>query len=115
MVMKLLTIPEACEQIRISRATLYKLIKRGVLPLVKIGGKSLITEEALQKLLRTEPTAEGSEEQMWEQYYEDLLRCGLTTRESCHAIVRPQFSDFVPIEVMGTPASELIIAERGER
>ena len=54
--MKLLTIREARERLRISRATLYKLAKRGTLTLVKIGGKSLIPEEAL--LVTGKPASE---------------------------------------------------------
>ena len=54
--MKLLTIREACERLRISRATLYKLAKRGTLTLVKIGGKSLIPEEAF--LVTGKPASE---------------------------------------------------------
>ncbi len=111
--MKLLTIREACERLRISRATLYKLVKRGALPLVKVGGKSLITEEAIQKLLGAPPPAERGQEQAWERYYEELLRLGLTTPESRQAIVAPAFGDFVPVDVTGKPASEMIIEERG--
>jgi len=113
--MKLLTIPEACDRLRISRATLYKLVKRGALTLVKVGGKSLVPEETLHKLLGTPPKAGVSEEKAWEQYYEELLRLGLTTPESRQAIVAPKFSDFVPIEVTGKPASEIIMEERGAR
>ncbi len=114
--MKLLTIPEACERLRISRATLYKLVKRGILTVVKVGGKSLIREEALLKLIGATPNAEGSsEEQAWERYYEELLRLGLTTPESRSAIVAPHFADFVPVDVTGKPASELIIDERDAR
>ncbi|MFQ5899821.1 MAG: helix-turn-helix domain-containing protein [Candidatus Methylomirabilia bacterium] len=113
--MQLLTISEACQRLRISRATLYKLVKRGTLPLVKVGGKSLITEEALQNLLRPQPPGQGGENQAWELYYEELRRLGLTTPESRQAIVAPTFGDFVPIDVTGKPASDLIIEERGER
>ena len=55
---------------------------RGTLTLVKIGGKSLIPEEALL---------------------------------SRQAIVAPKFADFVPVEVTGKPASEMIIDEREAR
>lgn len=113
--MKLLTIPEACERLRISRATLYKLVKRGAITLVKVGGKSLVPEAAIQKLLNTTVQAEVAEEKVWERYYEELLRLGLTTPESRQAIVAPKFADFVPIEVKGKPASEIIIEERGAR
>ena len=110
--MKFLTVREACEHLRISRATFYKLVKQGQLTLVKVGGKSLIPEEALYKLLGVMPTAGVSEEKAWGRYYEELLRLGLTTPESRQAIVAPTFDDFVPVEVTGKPASELIIEER---
>ncbi|MBI4589290.1 MAG: helix-turn-helix domain-containing protein [Candidatus Rokubacteria bacterium] len=110
--MNLLTIREVCERLRISRATLYKLVKRGMLPLVKVGGKSLVPEEAILKLLGVTPRSPLSEEQAWERYYEELLRLGLTTPESREAIVAPRFADFVPVEVSGKPASALIIEER---
>ncbi|MFQ5684338.1 MAG: helix-turn-helix domain-containing protein [Candidatus Binatia bacterium] len=110
-----MTIPEACERVRVSRATLYKLIKRGALPLVKIGGKSLIAEDALQKLIGAASTSKGAEDQGWMEYYEQLLRLGLATHESRQAILAPTFTDFIPIEVIGKPASELIIEERAER
>lgn len=113
--MKLFTIPEACERLRISRATLYKLVKRGALTLVKVGGKSLVPEEAIQTLLGVSPNAEVSEAKVWERYYEELLRLGLTTPESRQAIVAPKFADVIPIEVTGKPASEIIIEERGAR
>ena len=113
--MKLLTIREACERLRISRATLYKLAKRGTLTLVKIGGKSLIPEEALLKLIGGPHGAEVSDEQAWERYYEELLRLALTTPESRQAVVAPKFADFVPVEVAGKPASEMIIDEREAR
>lgn len=112
--MELLTIPEACQRLRISRATLYKLVKRGTLPLVKVGGKSLILEEALLKLVGT-TRAEVSDAEAWERYYEELLRQGLTSPESRQAVVTPRFADFVPIEVAGKPASQLIIEEREAR
>ncbi|MBI3330432.1 MAG: helix-turn-helix domain-containing protein [Nitrospinae bacterium] len=113
--MKLLTIPEACARLRISRATLYKLVNRGLLSLVKVGGKSLVSEEAIQTLTGTPPKTEVSEKQAWEQYYEALLRLALTTPESRQALLEPMFADFTPIEVEGKPASEIIIEERGAR
>lgn len=113
--MKLLTIPEACKVLRISRATFYKLVKRGALTLVKVGGKSLVREETIQKLVRGPQGANVLEEKAWERYYEELLHLGLTTLGSRQAIVTPRFSDFVPVEVKGKPPSELIIEERGAR
>lgn len=110
--MKLLTIPEACERLRISRATLYKLVRQGKLTLVKIGGKSLITEEAIQELLGATSIGGRREETAWEEYYEQVLRLGLTIPESRQAIVAPKFEDFAPVDVTGKPASELILEER---
>lgn len=37
--MQLLTVKEACARLRISRATLYNLVKQGKLAFVKIGGE----------------------------------------------------------------------------
>jgi len=90
-------------------------VRRGTLSLVKVGGKSLVTEEALERLLGTSPTSGMPEEKAWERYYEKLLRLGLTSPESRQAIVGPRFADFAPVEFAGKPASELIREEREER
>lgn len=111
--MKLLTIPEACAALRISRATLYKLVKRGALAITKVGGKSLIPEEAIRMLVGVPREHQEAEAKAWEQYYEDLLHLRLTIQESRQAIVAPKFADLVPIKVKGKPASEIIIEERG--
>jgi excisionase family DNA binding protein len=49
--MKLLTVREVCERLRISRATFYSLVKKGDLSIVKIGGKSLIAEDVIERLV----------------------------------------------------------------
>ncbi|MGH7148749.1 MAG: helix-turn-helix domain-containing protein, partial [Nitrospiraceae bacterium] len=49
--MKLLTVKEACVRLRISRATLYNLVRKGKIGFVKIGGKSLIREEDIDRLI----------------------------------------------------------------
>lgn len=90
---RLLTIPEACERLRISRASLYKLIKRGMLSLVKVGGKSVIPEDALLKLIGTSQ-GRASEEDAWGLYYEELLRLGLTPRKAAR-----------PLWLQGSPTS----------
>lgn len=111
--MRLLTVREACERLRISRAMLYKLVKQGKLSLLKVGGKSLVTEEALDALLQAGTAA--SEKHSWERYHAELLRLGLTTPECRDAVLTPRFEDVAPVEVAGKPASELIIEERDAR
>ena len=49
------------------------------------------------------------------RYYEEPLRLGLTTPQSRQAVVAPKFADFVPVELTGKPASELIIEVREAR
>jgi hypothetical protein len=83
--------------------------------MVKVGGKSLVQEEAIEALVGAARRGQGSEAKGWERYYEELLRLGLTTHESRQAIVAPRFADIVSIEVKGKPASQIIIEERGVR
>ena len=45
------SISEAVEATSLSRTTLYKLIGDGMLPAVKIGGRTLIPASALMELL----------------------------------------------------------------
>lgn len=118
--MKLLTVKEACQRLRISRATLYNLIKRGDLAFVKIGGKSLIREEAIDRLIaqgtRTPPKRRArTEEEAWAVSWDELVRRGLVDPTSRRAFLAPKFSDFKPVKVKGKPASQIIIEERGER
>jgi len=47
----LLTVPEACEHLRVCRATLYKLARRGDLPLVRLGAATRIRREDLNALI----------------------------------------------------------------
>ena len=42
-----LTVAEACELIRMSRVTLYRMIRRGIVPSYKIGGKRLFNRREL--------------------------------------------------------------------
>ena len=42
---------DALRQLSISRATLYKLINKGEIRLVRIGGRSLIPDSEIQRLL----------------------------------------------------------------
>jgi len=50
---KLLTVREACEYLSISKATLYKLIKKGKIKPVKIGKSTRLDKEDLDKLVET--------------------------------------------------------------
>lgn len=48
---RLLTIKEACDYLRISRATLYRFINQGKLKPVKIGKRTLIDKADLDRLI----------------------------------------------------------------
>lgn len=50
--MRVLTVVEAAREMRISAATVYRLIARGKLPAVAIGKRRLVTDEALEAFLR---------------------------------------------------------------
>ena len=118
--MKLLTVKETCERLRISRATLYNLVKSGKLTFIKIGGKSLISEDAVDGLImestRTPPTRTArTEEETWAASWDELVRRGLVDSASRRAFLAPRFSDFKPVKARGKLASEIIIEERGER
>lgn len=118
--MKLLTVKEVCERLRISRATLYNLVRKGELAFVKIGGKSLISEDDVDRLIaqatRTPPKRSTTgEEDAWAISWDELVRRGLVDPASRRAFIAPKLSDFKPVKAKGKPASEIIIEERGER
>lgn len=118
--MKLLTVKEACERLRISRATLYNLVKNGKLGIIKIGGKSLVSDESIDRLIaeatRIRPKrAAGGKVVTWVAYWDELVRRGLVDPASRRSFFAPKFSDFEPVKTKGKPASEIIIEERGER
>ena len=113
--MKLVTVREACERLRISRASFYKLVQRGSLPLVKIGGKSLITEAAIEALVQGATEWREPGRQAWAEYYRQLLGLGLTSLESRDAVVSPGLGDFVPAAAGGSPTSALVHEEREAR
>lgn len=46
-------IPEALEQIPVSRTTLYEEIARGAIVVVKIGRRSFIAHDELERYVRT--------------------------------------------------------------
>jgi excisionase family DNA binding protein len=45
--MKSYTVPEVCEQLRLSRTTLWRLARAGELPTVKLGGSVRVLESDL--------------------------------------------------------------------
>lgn len=45
------TIDEAAARLRVSRATLYKMIKRGELRTLRIGGRQKISEREIERLI----------------------------------------------------------------
>jgi excisionase family DNA binding protein len=49
---QLLTLPEVQAQLRVSRATVRRLITRGQLPIVKVGRRTLVTRQALDAFVR---------------------------------------------------------------
>lgn len=49
---KLYTIKEVCDMLRISRATLYRVMRKYRLSPIKIGGKVLFTESELERFMR---------------------------------------------------------------
>jgi excisionase family DNA binding protein len=48
----LLTLPEVQAHLRVSRATVRRLIIRGQLPIVKVGRRTLVTRQALDAFVR---------------------------------------------------------------
>lgn len=118
--MQLLTVKEACARLRISRATLYNLVKRGILTFVKIGGKSLIREVAIDHLIAQDTSTlrarrTGAAGLEWARCWHDLVRRGLVEPTSRRAFLAPQYSDLSPIRTKGKAASEIIMQGRGER
>ena len=49
---KLLTILETCEATSLSRTTIYRLLKRGELPALKIGASWRIPADELERLIQ---------------------------------------------------------------
>ena len=48
---QLYTIAQACSKLAISKASLYRLIKNGEIPCIKIGKSSRISEQALERFV----------------------------------------------------------------
>lgn len=49
-----LTVGEACELIRMSRVTLYRMIGKGIVPSYKIGGKRLFNRRELIQWVKSQ-------------------------------------------------------------
>jgi len=49
-----LTVGEACELIRVSRVTLYRMIGKGMVPSYKIGGKRLFNRRELIQWVKSQ-------------------------------------------------------------
>jgi len=48
---KLLTVKEAMNELRCSRPTFYKLVNEGILDIVKMGRKTLVDTDDIQKAI----------------------------------------------------------------
>jgi excisionase family DNA binding protein len=59
LVSQLHTVNESCERLRISRDTLYQLIRTGELPTVKIGKRRFVTATALDEFIENHTTVAG--------------------------------------------------------
>jgi excisionase family DNA binding protein len=53
---KLLTLSEVQAHLRVSRATVRRLITRGQLPIVKVGRRTLVTRQAVEVFIRQHET-----------------------------------------------------------
>ncbi len=118
--MELLTVTEVCEPLRISRATLYNLIEKEKLPLLKIGGKSLIRKQVINHLIphacQTAPKgAASTKKEASATYWDELIPQGLVDPASRRAFFDPEVSDFKRVKAKGKPGSEIIIEGRERR
>jgi excisionase family DNA binding protein len=52
----LLTLPEVWAALRVSRATVTRLIARKALPVVKVGRRTFVTRQALEAFVRRQET-----------------------------------------------------------
>ena len=46
-------VPEVCKMLGISRATLYRRVKTGEIAILKLGGRTLVKREGLDRLIET--------------------------------------------------------------
>ena len=57
---RLLTIPEACERLRIGRATLYARIADGLITAIKIGAATRLREAEIDRVIAEAPRLKSS-------------------------------------------------------
>ncbi len=60
--MELLTVQETAKMLRITRKTLYKLIKNGEIPAIRLGTHWRIPKEELEKLIANSNSKNKKEE-----------------------------------------------------
>lgn len=116
---KLLTVQEACEYLRVSRATLYRLAKDGTVSLRKLRGRTVVREAALARVPERKAGGQPStgrrrRRHPLEAWIDNLIRTGLVSPEDRKKVLDPRREEVEPIKVGGVPASELIIRERRE-
>jgi len=119
MAAKLLTVQEACEYLRVSRATLYRLAKDGRVPLRKVRGRTVVRQDGLARIPKPPPaghreTRRARRRNRLEVWIDNLIRAGLVSPEDRRKVLHPQREDVRPVKVKGVPASQLIIRERRE-
>ena len=56
-----LTVREACELIRMSHVTLYRMIRKGIVPSYKIGGKRLFNRRELIQWVKSQREGQNFE------------------------------------------------------
>jgi DNA binding domain, excisionase family len=56
----LLTVTEACAELRVSRWTLYQLIRSGQLPSIKLRSRRVIPRQAIRELIQRLTAEEAS-------------------------------------------------------
>lgn len=59
--MALLTLPETAQALRVSEATIYRLMRRGEISVIKLNGRTLVEATELRRLIneRRVTAAEG--------------------------------------------------------
>ena len=64
---RLYRVDDVAQQLRLGRATVYRLIARGVLPTVKIGRSRRVAEEDLHAFIEALRTGRHADESSFEQ------------------------------------------------